>query len=73
MSFVYVNPNHPQNLFAGGGTHDLFVSNDGAATWQAFDTSQLQGFGINNVLIDPSNPNRLFVATEGGVFSHLLD
>ena len=72
MIFITINPFNHLNLFTSGGINELYVSNDGATTWNRFDTSGLSVSGIMDIVIDPVNPGRLFVATDRGVFSNTI-
>ncbi|MCI0442307.1 hypothetical protein L0152_03690, partial [bacterium] len=72
MIFITINPFNHLNLFTGTGGNEFYVSNDGAMTWNRFDTSGLSVSRIMDVVIDPVNPSRLFVATDRGVFSNII-
>lgn len=49
------------------GNKGIFVSVDGAQTWQSLGLTQSARIG--RITIDPSNENRLFVAATGPVFA----
>ncbi|HEV7508881.1 MAG TPA: hypothetical protein VGS07_28655 [Thermoanaerobaculia bacterium] len=57
---------------AGGGTlwgihgTQVFASHDGAASWQSVGGPQI--FNIARLVPDPVDPNRLYAATNGGVW-----
>ena len=56
---VYVAAQGP--LFSPGGERGLYKTTDGAATWQAVLTIS-ENTGINNVVIDPLNPDVLYAS-----------
>lgn len=58
-----VSPVSPSTLYAGGPESGLWRTQDGGVTWQHLDQIPVQA-----LLIDPANPERLFVGTVGGVF-----
>ncbi|MEW6363946.1 MAG: IPT/TIG domain-containing protein [Acidobacteriota bacterium] len=45
-------------------------STDHGESWAAFDSTGLGAFTIRRLLTDPTNRNRLFVATDRGVYSY---
>ena len=76
ISSIAVNPTNSQTLLVtlmGFGSGHVFLSTDGGASWT--DISGTIGSGglpdapANGVLIDPSNPKNIYVATDVGVFA----
>jgi hypothetical protein len=65
---VTIDPNMPATVYATARTQGVFRSSDGGHTWQGINT------GITNltmgrnapVIIDPTNPQTLYVGSEGG-------
>lgn len=56
--------------FFNCGFGGLSISTDGGEKWSAFDSTGLGPFWTYDVVIDPANRNRYFVATDRGVFSY---
>lgn len=62
----------PDTVYAGVEDAALFCSTDGAQTWQEFSGLRDQqgskwcpgagGMGLHTIILDPSNPRRIFVA-----------
>ncbi len=70
-------PSEPGVLYAGAQPASLFVSRDGGETWQLneplFDHPQRGKFNpgagglcLHTILLDPVNPNRMYIAISAG-------
>jgi photosystem II stability/assembly factor-like uncharacterized protein len=70
---ITINPNVPSTVYATTRTEGVFRSLDGGSTWQDLSTglttpaSRIMGRSAP-VIIDPTNPQTLYVGGEGGVF-----
>ena len=65
---VTIAPNTPSTVYATARTQGVFRSPDGGHTWQPINsgiTNLTMGRGAP-VIIDPTNPLTLYVASEGG-------
>ncbi len=60
-----IDPNHPNNLFAGTYTQGVFSSTDAGATWTAMNDG-LTNLRILSMSLRPGLENTIFVGTEGG-------
>jgi hypothetical protein len=64
MIALALSPDNPMTILAGGPVSGLWRSQDGGATWQLLDRVPVQA-----LIIDTADPQRIFVGTEGGVFT----
>ena len=78
-SLVY-DPQHPQHIFLGTSSGQLFVSYDGGSTWHGFaHIGSGDDLVLDHILIDPRNSNLMYVSawsvtgqrSGGGVFRTL--
>ena len=73
ISDIFADPNNARRLWATSTTVDggrVFRSDDGAATW--YDVSAgLPNLPVNAIEADPKNPNRIWIATDLGVYETL--
>jgi photosystem II stability/assembly factor-like uncharacterized protein len=62
------DPNHPETVY-GGTTQGLYRSQDGGASWQRLTGPDVI---VNDVTIDPTDSNHLFLSTDyqGVLISH---
>ena len=70
---VTIDPNRPSTVYATARTQGIFRSVDGGHTWQGINgglTSLTMGRSAP-VIIDPTNPQTLYVGSSGGVFKSL--
>ncbi|MGH9392580.1 MAG: hypothetical protein ACRD1E_00280, partial [Terriglobales bacterium] len=72
VTAIAVSPSDPKTVYWGlgfiGGSSVLYKSSDGGTT--AINIAgNLPGTPINAIVIDPANPNDIYVATDVGVFS----
>ncbi len=63
-SAIAIDPSNPDIVYAGR-TNQLMQTNDGGATWTI---SQMPWGDVNTIIIKPSNPNEIFVATSTGLY-----
>ena len=64
-SIVALAPSNPSTLYAGGtNTFGIARSTNGGANWTVIPTGQ--GAATTAIVVDPSNPNIVYVATRGG-------
>ena len=78
ISWLTVHPTTPATLYAtvstynsSTGTGHVFKSVDGAVTWTSIDGSGVTGIPdipAHCILVDPTNPNILYLATDIGLF-----
>jgi photosystem II stability/assembly factor-like uncharacterized protein len=70
---VTIDPNTPSTAYATARTQGVFRSSDGGQTWQSINsglTNLTMGHSAP-VIVDPTNPQALYVGGEGGVFKSL--
>ncbi|NNM33013.1 MAG: glycosyl hydrolase, partial [Gemmatimonadetes bacterium] len=60
-STVYVAAHGP--VFTGGGERGLYKTTDGGETWDLILETENEWTGVNEVLMDPRNPDILIAAT----------
>jgi photosystem II stability/assembly factor-like uncharacterized protein len=57
------DPKNPQTIFLGTSTGTIFVSNDGGQDWARFaHLGTGEDYVIDHILIDPKNPEKMYVA-----------
>jgi hypothetical protein len=62
-----VQPGNPNNMLIGGV--DLFSSTDGGATFSDITSSSpVFHSDVHNVIVNPQDPNKIYVITDGGIF-----
>ncbi len=62
LNCVEFHPTNPNILFVGAPAGGLWRSNDGGNTWNT-TTDKLPSIGVNDIAIDPNNPNVIYIAT----------
>lgn len=74
VSWVAFDPSNPLRVYATyatfGGRH-LWASDDGGSTWRPLDgrgPGRLPNLPAHSVVVDPDDPDRLFIGTDLGVF-----
>jgi uncharacterized protein (TIGR03437 family) len=70
---VTIDTNMPTTVYATARTQGIFRSSDGGHTWQGINsglTSLTMGRSAP-VIVDPTNPQALYVGSDGGVFKSL--
>ena len=72
---VTINPKRPSTVYATARTQGILRSSDGGHAWQAINTglTTLSMGQSAPVIIDPTNPQTLYVGSQGGVFKSLDD
>lgn len=65
-----IAPSDPDVLYLGLYGVGMYKSTDGAGTWRPMNGSaqEMRGKAITSLLIDPSDDDLVYVATENGVF-----
>jgi photosystem II stability/assembly factor-like uncharacterized protein len=64
-----IAPTLPSRLYLGTWAHGIYRSDDGAATWQPVYEA---GRTVNALLVHPADPDRVYVASDEGVW-HTAD
>jgi photosystem II stability/assembly factor-like uncharacterized protein len=76
---VTVDPSNPRTVYAGTGEPNagggsvtygglgVFKSTDGGSTWQGIGLEESRYIG--RIIVDPTDPDRIFVAANGNLFS----
>ncbi len=62
---VVIDPGDNLKVYSGGNGSGLWVSEDGGENWER---AGLAGVTICDLVIDPSNPDRLFVLAPEGIY-----
>ena len=77
IRILTVHPTNKNILYAGGSIKDaskmdapvLFKTTNGGSTWNPVAFSASGSCAINAILFDPSNANRIYLATTQGVYT----
>lgn len=74
ISAITVDPSQPSRVFVATPDAGIFLSNDGGTTWSFVSDSVPLNLSdcCNNLIIDPHNPNSLYLSSFDGVY-HSLD
>lgn len=56
-----VDPENPDRLYLGTNDGQLYISTDGAASWQRVLTFNHPGYSVDKIVIDDSAPNTIYV------------
>jgi len=67
-SFIWslaVNPLQPNIVYAGTNRNKLYKSINGGASWFSSSNGIQDGAIVYDILIDPTNPDRVYIATRG--------
>lgn len=64
---IRIDPGNPRTIFLPGFA-SLFISTDAGENWSPFDGNGLGVFGMHDLLIDPSQPDRFYLGTDRGIF-----
>lgn len=62
-----VDPNNPQNIYAGDALNGVFASTDGGQHWSQKSTGLPPGSGVNALAFNISGKN-LYAATDKGIY-----
>jgi photosystem II stability/assembly factor-like uncharacterized protein len=60
MAFL---PGNTNTLFVGAACGGVWKSTDAGQSWNVLNTDQLPSLSITNIVIDPNNPNNIYLAT----------
>lgn len=61
---IWVNPNDPNHILAGGFSGGLFKTTDGGVNWiNITDNIKKPGLGVRDVAVDPNNHDIIFIST----------
>ena len=64
ISAITVDPNNLSIIYTGSNSGGLFKSIDGGRNWQNItDPAHLPCMGIQDIAIDPTNSNRIYIAS----------
>jgi hypothetical protein len=61
---VLVDPKNPKTIYVSTGTHGLFITRDGGATWK--EVTGIPFGGILKTVLDPDEPGVLWALSYGG-------
>ncbi|MBA2610692.1 MAG: T9SS type A sorting domain-containing protein [Bacteroidetes bacterium] len=64
-NFLTFHPTNPSTIYAGAAGGGLWETNNGGTSWTT-NTDNLPVTAISDLVIDPTNPNNMFLATGGG-------
>ena len=64
-SGIAINPQNPENLYVNSYWCGIFASHDGGQTWDDFNQGLRTTYPRGRTLIDPTDPSRVFLATNG--------
>jgi photosystem II stability/assembly factor-like uncharacterized protein len=72
LAFDPSTPGVVYATFAGFGGPHVWRSDDNAVTWESIDgtgTTAIPDIPVHSIVVDPANPDRLFVGTDLGVMT----
>jgi photosystem II stability/assembly factor-like uncharacterized protein len=80
VSSIVIHPTNPDIIYIGTGDRDagdapgygVWRSTDGGQTWTARNTG-MGNITVNEVMMDPTNPNRLIAAASNGRIYRTID
>jgi len=64
---VQPDPKNPQRVFAGGLRSGVLLSTDKGESWKSIG---LPDVTVNDIAIDKTNPNRVFILASEGIYSN---
>ncbi|MDB9961405.1 T9SS sorting signal type C domain-containing protein [Oceanihabitans sp.] len=62
INCITFHPTDPNTIFIGAPSGGFWKSTDGGATWTDY-LNGLVRLGVSSIVIDPSNPNTIYIAT----------
>jgi len=65
VNCIAVHPTNSSIIFVGTASGGLWKSTDGGSSWST-STDNLNVLGVTSVVIDPANPNIMYIATGDG-------
>lgn len=64
VSDLWINPNHPDTMYASAQQNGLYRTINGGATWKSItDKNRIAGLAIQDVLVDPNNSSKIFIGS----------
>lgn len=63
VNCIAFHPSNPNTIFIGAACGGLWKSTDGGTTWAVHNTDLLPSISISDIVIDPSNPQIMYLAT----------
>jgi len=65
-----ISPSNPDRLYLGLYSRGVYRSDDGANTWQPYfgSAQEMRGAKVAALLVDPTDEDRVWVATEDGIW-----
>ncbi len=67
LTVMAINPVNPNILYVGCDVGGVYRSLNGGQTWSIINNGLIH-YSIDDILIDRSNPSRIFLASDGGVY-----
>lgn len=66
MSAIWISPSNSDYMLAGANQGGLWKTTNGGELWTPISDNIFDGMGINNIAVDPTNTNIIYVAPSFG-------